>query len=392
MELGLNLGMGRQPKSAVGAPDPSAGFALYLDFKNSLYRSGSTISTAPPEICGDTTMAGTGWWAFDAGITISGGKLNYGAVSGNAYHLSVLNIGATYTATYTIDSLSGGNVGTQGIGGTNHAVAGTFTETFVATQSYFALGTSGSTPTAVVDNVSVKAQVGNIATMPGYTYTRSGAKSELNGTASPVAFAANTPGIVPAIGYWSRAALTNSILQSQDFATSWTLSAATVTANTTVAPDGTTTADTLTATGAISAATQTLTVAATVQTASLFVAKASTAAFAYIQINDGTGPTNASFITFNMTTGAIGTSTNLVGTLPLTGYAVDCGTFWRFIITFTPTQTTMSTYFAMTDAANTRSVTTGKTLIAWQGQLLAGNFPDGGANHRHDGCDGKHWG
>ena len=54
----------------------------------------------------------------------------------------------------------------------------------------------------------------DVTTLPGYTYTRSGAKSELLSTGAPTAFAANVPGIVPTIGYWARAALTNLLLNA----------------------------------------------------------------------------------------------------------------------------------------------------------------------------------
>ncbi len=53
-----------------------------------------------------------------------------------------------------------------------------------------------------------------LSTLPGYTYTRSGAKSELGANGVPVAFAANEPGVVPGVGYWSRAAATNALLNA----------------------------------------------------------------------------------------------------------------------------------------------------------------------------------
>ncbi len=53
-----------------------------------------------------------------------------------------------------------------------------------------------------------------LSTVPGYVYTRSGAKSELSSTGVPVAFAANAPGVVSGVGYWSRAAATNVLLNA----------------------------------------------------------------------------------------------------------------------------------------------------------------------------------
>lgn len=54
----------------------------------------------------------------------------------------------------------------------------------------------------------------DITSLTGYSYTRSGAKSELNASGSKVAFAANVPGIVDDIGFWARGSLTNLFLNS----------------------------------------------------------------------------------------------------------------------------------------------------------------------------------
>ncbi len=94
-------------------------------------------------------------------------------------------------------------------------------------------------------------QYSPLSTVPGYTYTRSGAKSELSSTGSSlIAFAANDPGVVPSVGYWSRGAVTNRLTYSQDFTNAaWEVVSSggtlTRTANAAVAPDGTTTADRL---------------------------------------------------------------------------------------------------------------------------------------------------
>lgn len=54
----------------------------------------------------------------------------------------------------------------------------------------------------------------NLSGLPGYSYTRSGAKSELAASTGLVSFAANVPGIVPGVGYWSRGAVTNLVATS----------------------------------------------------------------------------------------------------------------------------------------------------------------------------------
>jgi hypothetical protein len=94
--------------------------------------------------------------------------------------------------------------------------------------------------------------VSSVSAMAGYAYTRSGAKSELDASGTPVAFAANAPGIILGQGYCSRAALTNLLPKSQEFdSASWGAIDSTgvgssdpiVTANYATAPDGTLTAD-----------------------------------------------------------------------------------------------------------------------------------------------------
>ena len=56
----------------------------------------------------------------------------------------------------------------------------------------------------------------SITAMPGYAYTRSGAKQELLASAGGVSavFAANVPGIVSGVGYYSRGAFTNLLLNA----------------------------------------------------------------------------------------------------------------------------------------------------------------------------------
>lgn len=88
----------------------------------------------------------------------------------------------------------------------------------------------------------------SLSSLPGYAYSRAGAKIEAKGAAA-VNFAANVPGIVPGLGGYFRAAATNLLLQSQAFDdATWgkvnlTAPAPVVTANAAIAPDGTLTAD-----------------------------------------------------------------------------------------------------------------------------------------------------
>jgi hypothetical protein len=84
----------------------------------------------------------------------------------------------------------------------------------------------------------------DITQLPGYSYARTGAKYELDASGSPLAFAANVPGIVPGVGYWARAAITNPILNNCAFTNaSWTRRGTFAAVdNNTTAPDGTMTA------------------------------------------------------------------------------------------------------------------------------------------------------
>lgn len=50
--------------------------------------------------------------------------------------------------------------------------------------------------------------------LPGRTYVRTGAKGEQDLSGAVVSFAAGVPGIIPGIGYWSRLALTNALLNA----------------------------------------------------------------------------------------------------------------------------------------------------------------------------------
>jgi hypothetical protein len=95
--------------------------------------------------------------------------------------------------------------------------------------------------------------------LPGYSYSRSGAKSEARSSDSAIyPFAANIPGIVPNEGYWSRTAFTNLLLNagsSADLVTqSVTVAASAYTLSFvgtgTVALSGTSTAGPLVGTGA----------------------------------------------------------------------------------------------------------------------------------------------
>ncbi len=86
-----------------------------------------------------------------------------------------------------------------------------------------------------------------LSTVPGYAYTRSGAKSEIGSTGAPIDFAANVPGVVPNKGYWSRVAVTNYGRYSKQPSLMAQNNVSSVD-NTVLAPDGTLTGGTVTCT------------------------------------------------------------------------------------------------------------------------------------------------
>jgi hypothetical protein len=55
--------------------------------------------------------------------------------------------------------------------------------------------------------------------LPGYSYARAGAKSELDAGGTPTAFGVNVPAVVAGVGYWARGANTNILLNAGSAAT-----------------------------------------------------------------------------------------------------------------------------------------------------------------------------
>jgi hypothetical protein len=164
-----------------------------------------------------------------------------------------------------------------------------------------------------------------------------------------------------------RTAVTNLLLQSEDFSTTWTIQGtATVTANSTVAPDGQTTADTLSTRNSgidIVSGSVTVTASATV-TGSIYVKTGGTTPFIRFQISDGSG--NGFRVWVNNSTGAIGTPETFG-----TGTVTSVGNGWfRIAITGTcGTATSINTGFAGANVDGGFSRTSGQTYILWGAQI-----------------------
>jgi hypothetical protein len=211
-----------------------------------------------------------------------------------------------------------------------------------------------------------------ITALPGYTFTRSGIQGAVD--ASGQFFAANVPAINSA-GFHVYGALTNTLPQSQAFDNaSWTKNLASVTANTDVGPDGTTTADSFITSGAAgsqyifqgTADTGVVTVAV--------VAKAGTNA-QFFQIYHGS---NATFYAnFDLVGGTVGT----VGA-GAAGYIRALANGYYLCVAVMTIATAQSFILTQIPASNSGPVTafgaTVATIFLWQAQVIAGNFPNGG--------------
>ena len=164
----------------------------------------------------------------------------------------------------------------------------------------------------------------------------------------------------------------NLFVQSQAFGTSWTKNPAglTITADTTVAPDGTTTADTITDTADGGNTQHFVDQAAggsptngSILVASVFAKAGTKSVIAVCPNNAGTG------YTFNLSTGAVGAQVN---SAPLDQGIVNVGNGWyRCWVKFTYASGTPSTriYMANSTASVLYTGTGTGTVILWGAQL-----------------------
>ena len=228
-----------------------------------------------------------------------------------------------------------------------------------------------------------------LAGVPGYAFTRSGEQGAVDSAGTVEWFAANVPAINDR-GYHPYGALTNHALRSQEFsAAAWPANLITVTADTTLAPDGTTTADTLNA-GTVNSnhyIYQTFPLGASgVHTVSVFV-KAGTAR--YVQLiddHDGTYTYGANFDLQTLTVPQ--RAPGWTGTIVPIG-----GGWYRLVGVFTATGPgAANAYLSMIGSGTAGRVgayaAASETLHAWQFQIIPGNFPDGGPLIRTAGATG----
>ncbi len=213
--------------------------------------------------------------------------------------------------------------------------------------------------------------------MPAVTFTRASSASCLKGDGTLVTLTTNQPR-VSSLGLNIEGSGTNLALRSQEFDNaSWSKSGVTITANTTVAPDGTTTADTATAdVGSAShrvATGNNIGFTSGVPNDSAVYVYTATAAYFAIQMNDTVTTTTCPFKTADWTVDALCGSSGVVTTY---------GNGWhRLSNTHTGTTTNaggnMSVFLCDTAAHCGGSWTAAGTenAIIWQVDDVASAFP-----------------
>lgn len=163
---------------------------------------------------------------------------------------------------------------------------------------------------------------------------------------------------------------TNLLLQSQAFNTTWTATSLTVTADSTLAPDGTTTADTLTATGAGGNVAQAITIPLGRGLSVSVHGRALASSFLWVQVGDGT---NAVECWFNLAAGTTGNNTAGTGTCIFSQKTIEPHAlgFWRCMLDVnTATSTAFTVRFGPAAADGVPPATT-NSIIIWGAQAEA---------------------
>jgi uncharacterized cupin superfamily protein len=209
------------------------------------------------------------------------------------------------------------------------------------------------------------------------TFTRASTGTYFNSAGTLTTAAINearfdyNPSTLAAQGLLIEESRTNLALQSEDFATTWTVTGATVSANATSAPSGTTTADKLqedTSTGS-HLVTQNITFTAASHTASIFAKKAERD-WIRVLFFDGTNTFSAFF---NLNTGTVGTVTGTSATASIQ----NVGNGWyRCAVTATASagSGSFAPRVALADNNSSYAGSTGSGIFIWGAQLEVGAF------------------
>jgi hypothetical protein len=285
----------------------------------------------------------TGQWAFALGVTESpSGTLNFPTNGATASQANRVSAGVYYRVSFTAVGTGTLNihVGDTAAGSPDASITTSGTYSFilaadaVGTSFQFRAGSSGGF-IGTVSNISVRELPGNHAT-------------QSNAAQRP------TYGVVPATGRRNLSTFTEQFDNA-----AWSKSATTVTANSTAAPDGTSTADTLVEStanlGHVASSAASLTVAPHVLSVYL---KKGTGATAPNWVQLYTGGTSTQYANFNLGTGAVG-SVAAGSTATIT----NVGNGWyRCVLTFTPASAgSASVAIAFTN--NTDTTTRGPAYV-----------------------------
>jgi hypothetical protein len=226
-----------------------------------------------------------------------------------------------------------------------------------------------------------------LSSIAGYAFTRTGTQGSVNSGGDVNFYGANTPDI-DTNGFHSYGAATNLLLQSQAFDNaSWTKAGGTITSTSQLDPNGSFTADQLTedtTNGAhqVSQVTPSL-AASTTHSLSVFVKRTAGTRNVGLTIQNGAGTSGVNAV-LDLSTGAV-----LVGATFGSGWTFVSASatfgatkgYWRVALVFTTPSSAATAVAIAKMASGSSTFYTGdnaSSLVLWQGQLLAGNFADGG--------------
>ena len=220
-----------------------------------------------------------------------------------------------------------------------------------------------------------KRQARNPASLPGWTFSRSGAGTALDSAGNVISFATGVPRITDR-GLLVEEARTNLLVRSQEFDNAaWAKLNSTVTANAAVAPDGTTTADALIEDTATGFHTVLPTAFPTVSSGAAYslsiYAKANGRTLLLLRDN-GTSNTGATF-----SLSGAGTVTNTEAGVTAASISALANGWYRCVVTYTSAATSANIQPRLVSTGTTASYTGDGVsgVYLWGAQLEAGAFP-----------------
>jgi hypothetical protein len=170
---------------------------------------------------------------------------------------------------------------------------------------------------------------------PTLTCTRAGVAKYWDADGVLQSASANTarfdhdPATGESLGLLCEDGITNQLVQSEDFNTTWVTTDNVVTVNSIAAPDGNTTADLLTqgvaGTGVIY---QDFTTTADTTLSCSYYVKKGNNTWQYVSLREAAAGTNRVECSFDITNGVVGTATNAGTGTGAAGYIQDCGNGW----------------------------------------------------------------